>query len=131
MKKDIIITNNPYVYDKFKDEFEIDYSEDYTYMNVLEIVREKVHEGHKLTTHPLSGSVKPNETPYKTIMVSSGTGQLDYDGVEIIEESILTVKKFYNNKMTPLWTERVLDDFRVIDLSLIEHVIKKTEYYSY
>lgn len=131
MKKDIIITNNPYVYEKFKDEFEIDYSEDYTYMNVLEIVREKVHEGYKLTTHPLSGSVKPNETPYKTIMISSKKGDLDFDGLEIIEESILTVKKFYNNQMTPLWTETVLDDFRVIDLSLIEHVIKKTEYYSY
>lgn len=132
MKKDIIVTNNPYVYEKFKDQFEMDYSEDYTYMNVLEKVREKVHQGHKLTTHPLSGSVKPNETPYKTIMISSGKkDELDVDGVSIIEESILTVKKFYNNKMTPLWTERVLDDFRVIDLSLIEHVIKKTEYYSY
>lgn len=129
MKKDIIITNNPYVYDKYKDQYDIDYKEEYTYMNVLEKVREKVHEGHELKSHPLSGSVKPNETPYKTILISNSTSSLDESGLEIIEESIITVRKFYNNEKTPIWTESVLDDFRVIDLSLIQNVLDKIEFY--
>ena len=66
----IIITNNKYVHDKFKDKIEIIFKEDATYLEILEFVRDKVHEGHKLMTHPLSGSIKPNETPYKTIMIS-------------------------------------------------------------
>ncbi|MBU5438442.1 GrdX family protein [Tissierella sp. MSJ-40] len=121
----IIITNNKYVYDKFKDKIEIIFKEDATYLEILEFVRDKVHEGHKLMTHPLSGSIKPNETPYKTIMISKEKGSLDYDGTKIIEESIATAKKFISNKPTPNWVERVLDDFRVIDLSLIENVIEK------
>ena len=125
---DIIVTNNRYVYEKYKDNFKIKFDENFTYLDVMEYVRNKVHEGYKLTTHPLSGSVKPNETPYKTIMISNKKGNLDYDSLAIIEDSIATAKKFMNNKPTPNWTESVLDDFRVIDLSLIENVINKMTY---
>lgn len=121
----IIITNNPYVYEKYKDRFEMNYKEDFNYLQILDFLRDKIHEGHKLLTHPLSGSIKPNETPYKTIMISKEKGSLDSDGLMIVEESIATAKKFMTNKPTPDWVERVLDDFRVIDLSLIENVIDK------
>lgn len=118
----ILITNNKYVFDKYKD-ISI-YYEDATYMDILKITRDKIHAGHQLLTHPLSGSIKPNETPYKTIMISEKKDDLDMEGLNIIEESIATAKKFQENKSTPNWTERILDDFRVIDLSLIENVLK-------
>ncbi len=121
----IIITNNPYVQEKYKDKMEIIYKEDYNYIEILEFLRDKIHEGHQLLTHPLSGSIKPNETPYKTIMISKEKGNLDQQGILIVEESIATAKKFQLNKPTPDWVESVLDDFRVIDLSLIENVIDK------
>ncbi|CAK7074187.1 GrdX protein [Tissierella sp. P1] len=121
----IIVTNNPYVYEKYKDKMEMLYKEDCNYIQILEFLRDKIHEGHQLLTHPLSGSIKPNETPYKTIMISKEKGSLDQQGILIVEESIETAKKFQSNKPTPDWTERVLDDFRVIDLSLIENVIDK------
>ena len=124
MKK-ILVTNNKLVYDKFKDTIDIEYLEDNKYLEVLDFVRNKIHKGHKLLTHPLSGSVKPNETPYKSIIISKQIEDLDAEGLAIIEESILTAKKFMDNKKTPNWTERVLDDFRVIDLSLMENVIEK------
>lgn len=121
----ILITNNPYVYEKYKGDMDLIFKEDLNYIEILEFVRDKIHGGHSLLTHPLSGSVKPNETPYKTIMISKEKGILDESGLSIAEESILTAKKFLANKPTPDWTESVLDDFRVIDLSLIENVIDK------
>ncbi len=121
----VIITNNPYVNDKYKDEREVMYKEDMDYLELLEFVRTRVHEGYELLTHPLSGSVKPNETPYKSIIMSNKKGNLDESGLSIIEESILTARKFITDKPTPDWTEKVLDDFRVIDLSLMENVIDK------
>ena len=42
-----------------------------------------------------------------------------------IHESILTTRKFLNDKKTPNWTETILDDFRVIDYSLISNVLNK------
>ena len=121
----IIVTNNGYVYDKYKDSREMIYKEDLGYLEILDLIRDKIHDGHELLTHPLSGSIKPNETPYKTIMISKEKGELDQEGLRILEESVLTVKKFISDKPTPNWVERVLDDFRVIDLSLIENVIDK------
>lgn len=121
----IIVTNNMYVYEKYKDNRDTLYKEGFSYLEILEFVRDKIHDGHKLLTHPLSGSIKPNETPYKTIMISKDKGDLDEDGLKILEESVLTVKKFMLDKPTPQWVERVLDDFRVIDLSLIENVIDR------
>lgn len=121
----IIVTNNKYVYDKYKDLIEVDFKENFTYMQILEYVRDKIHQGHQLLTHPLSGSVKPNETPYKTVMISKNKGNLDNNGLLIIEDAIATVKKFLSNRPTPNWPENILDDFRVIDLSLMENVIDK------
>ena len=127
--KNILITNNKSVFEKFDEKMEIIFLEGSNYTEILHFVRDKVHEGHKLLTHPLSGSIKPNETPYKSIIISKKVGELDTDGLMIIEESILTAKKFMDNKPTPDWTERVLDDFRVIDLSLMENVIEKLGHY--
>lgn len=120
---EIIITNNKEVYNKFNKKENIIYKEDFSYMEILELVRYKIHKGHQLLTHPLSGSIKPNETPYKSIIISEKTSTLDTDSLKIIEESILTARKFLENKSTPNWTERILDDFRTIDLSLIESTI--------
>lgn len=122
----ILITNNRYVFNKYKDNYSILYNEDFTYMDILKLTRDKIHKGHLLLTHPLSGSIKPNETPYKTIIISKGKGNIDSNSLNIIEESILTTRKFLENKVTPKWSERVLDDFRVIDLSLIENSIENS-----
>lgn len=124
MKK-LLVTNNEMVNEKFKDILEVSFLQGYDYLQVLEWVRDRVHEGHKLLTHPLSGSIKPNETPYKSIMISKDVFELDTDGLLIIEEAIGAAKKFVSIKPTPNWKERVLDDFRVIDLSLMENVIEK------
>ncbi|MGM0396645.1 MAG: GrdX family protein [Bacillota bacterium] len=123
--KNILVTNNPDVRDRFKDKFDVHFLEGKGYIEVLLYTRDRIHNGHELMTHPLSGSVKPNETPYKSIMVSSRKGSLDASGLAIIEDSIATARKFVTNRSTPDWPEGVLEDFRVIDLSLMENVIEK------
>ncbi len=124
MKK-ILVTNNEYVYEKYKDTQEVVFLEGQKYLDVLEYVRLKLHAGHKLLSHPLSGSIKPNETPYKSIIISKEKYELDIQGTLILEEAIGTAIKFQEIKATPNWKESILDDFRVIDLSLMENVIDR------
>ena len=76
----IIITNNPRVQREYGDKYCIAYQE-CSFDEILYTVRDKVHKGHKLLTHPLSGSVKPNETPYKSIMISVDRGPMDNDSL--------------------------------------------------
>ncbi|WP_129596181.1 GrdX family protein [Anaerophilus nitritogenes] len=122
--KNTIITNNPKVFEGKQDKTDIIYLKDDSYLSVLLLARDKIHKGHKLLTHPLSGSVKPNETPYKSIIVTEKKKEVDIDSIRIIEESIQTVKKFLSTKKTPLWTDKILKDFQLIDYCLIQSAIE-------
>ena len=118
----IIITNNQYVADKFKDTFNVEYFDNKDYMEILMYVRDKIHNGHELLTHPLSGSIKPNETPYKSIIISDNKGRLNYDSVSIIENSILSFEKFNLHKIKNI-TDRMKEDFKLIDLTVLESAL--------
>lgn len=124
LNRSIIITNNPLVNEKYNNICSVEFYE-VDYLGILKNVRDYIHRGHILLTHPLSGSVKPNETPYKTIIVKKDRESLDFKSLKIIEDSIATTKKFLENEKTPCWNERILKDFQVIDLSLIENAIDK------
>lgn len=50
---------------------------------------------------------------------------MDIDGTLLIESAIDTMNKFQNNERTPNWTEKVLDDFRVIDLDIMVCTIER------
>lgn len=93
-------------------------------MDVLTSVRDLIHKGHILLTHPLMGSIKPNETPYKTVVVSVRTQEeIDFNSLMLIENSIETSRKFLINKPIRKWSESVLEDFRVIDFDLIKNAL--------
>lgn len=120
--KVIILTNNPKILEGHFDKAKIEILYDkISFMAVLLKARDMIHRGHKLLTHPLSGSVKPNETPYKSIMLSKkSTSQVDFDSLKIIEQSIETTDKFLRISNTPSWAEKILEDFSVIDDTLIK-----------
>ena len=115
-----IITNNPMVKERLGDEFHVDY-EELSYEGTLAKVRDKVHEGYQLLSHPLSGSVKPNETPYKSIMISEKKDKVDAQSVEIIQNAIMSCGKFQfkSDKYKP----EVYEDFQVIDYTLISSAL--------
>ena len=122
MKK-IIITNNDKVNNDYGSIMNVLYLEDASYLDILKIIRDKVHEGYRLLTHPLSGSVKPNETPFKSAAISVEKSSLDMQSLEIIEDCLRVAERFIAEKKPPVWTESVLDDFRLIDYGLIKGAI--------
>ena len=115
-----IVTNNLKVRETFI-KYDVIWVEG-SYRDVLVTVRDKVHQNYKLLTHPLSGSVKPNETPYKSIAIEAGDS-LDIDALMMIENALERHDLLQADKATPNWGERVLDDFRVIDHDLFRNAI--------
>jgi hypothetical protein len=98
------------------------------YYDVLIEVRNLVHQGYELITHPLMGSVKPNETPYRSIMLKKGI-ITDTQSVEIIENSIQTYEKFEKMKPSPKWSQSILEDFQFVDLRLFESSLDSINLY--
>lgn len=119
----MIITNNDWVYEKFKDKYNVLFIQG-SYRDVLVRARDKIQEGHELMTHPLSSSLKPNETPYKSVIISENKGTLNFDSVYIIENSIMTYDKFNKDKLKNL-TDKIIEDFKLIDLTVLESALDK------
>jgi len=119
--KFLLITNNPLVeknYDNFTDKV------DGGLFEVLIRVRDYIHKGHSLLMHPLPGSIKPNETPYRSLLITkvSLTEKLDFKSLELIENALVTYKKF--NCIDSQYTEKVLEDYQNIDLELIRSAME-------
>lgn len=120
----MIITNNDKVYEKLKDDYKIYYKE-CSFRDILLYVRDRVHEGYVILTHPLSSSIKPNETPYKSILISDYKKSLDYKSLIIIENAIMTYDKFKKDQdYTIKLTDKIVDDFKFVDLSIIESALR-------
>lgn len=118
-----IVTNNPMSKEKFQEKFKVEFI-DVPQLDILKKVRNYIHKGNRILTHPLMGSVKPNETPYRTVCVSMEiVNGVDLQSLEIIENAIVTTEKFLRDFNTPKWGEKILTDFQVIDSDLIDHAI--------
>lgn len=127
-----LITNNPLAKEYFSDKDNIELKEKvdlifidaFGYMDVLVKARDMIHRGYELVTHPLSGSIKPNETPYKSVALKKESG-VAVDSREMIEQAILTYKKFEKDKAVPQWIDRVKEDFMVVDFDLIKNALRR------
>lgn len=118
-----IVTNNPMSKEKFEKKYRVEFI-DAPQLDILKKVRDYIHKGNRLLTHPLMGSVKPNETPYRTVCVSiEVVNGVDLQSLEIIENSLATTEKFLKDFNTPQWSEKILADFQLIDSDLIDHAI--------
>jgi len=117
-----IVTNNPLVKEKLDKDHKVEFI-DTTYRQLLVKIRDQVHIGYKLYSHPLSGSVKPNETPYKSVIVSLESGTVDFDSVQLIENSIITCDKF--KVKYPSMSEKMKNDFQLIDLMLMKGALSQ------
>ena len=120
MNKDVVIvTNNPLVLKEMEHRHSIIYKET-TFDGILEQIRDLIHKGYRLLTHPLSGSVKPGETPYKSVLMSRGE-RLDMTSLTLIEDAIRTGRKFEDK--SEKYSGKTLDDLKLIDMDLLKGAI--------
>ena len=119
MVKVKIITNNPLVDIKYFQTAEfLDSGAD----GVLLRARDYIHLGARLLSHPLSGCVLLGVSPYKSLVILEAEKNLpaavDIMSLGLIENAIKLMKRtpvdFKGND------EKILEDFRVIDLDLLD-----------
>ncbi len=98
MSQCVIITNNDKVYQKHNDVMEVLFLEDGSYPDVMEKTRDLVPRGAKLLSHPMAGSMKPNQTPFRSVLLEGKShdetpgeepaSRLDLESLRLIENSI-------------------------------------------
>jgi len=122
-----ICTNNPLVEAKYP---EIACVYDSGPEGVLIAARDMIHNGAKLISHPLSGGVLPGFCPYKSLVVSNNGetdgNNIDFASLGLIEESIRVLVEA--PKGFPGYDENTLEDFRVLDLDMIQSALASLGY---
>ncbi len=120
----LCITNNPLVFEtgirniRFQD------------VSVLELFYSAMHEieaGARLLSHPLYGSIRPDITPYKSVLLESETGEVDPESIDLIMKAIRYAEDLYSVRETPLyrlWGETAKKDFQEIDYSIVERALE-------
>lgn len=125
--KQLIISNNPKVkseVETLKFEGVLEFSEERSYMEVLYKVRDLIHLGHTLMTHPLSGSIKPSETPYKSIVLSDKPGKFDMLSMDVIGDSIAMAEHMIESSRKRVYNDRIRADFQLVDYTLLKNSLE-------
>lgn len=134
-RKFIVVTNNPMAEAELAADYTVIFRE-LPFKEFLEFLKEKVCEGYPLLTHPLSGSVKPGETPYKSVLMGSkpldtcnGCGCENCEELafsdKLLSNALTAYEKF---KLRPdRFASDVLSDLQLIDLTLIKSAIDSAE----
>jgi hypothetical protein len=104
----LIVTNNPRVSDRFENVLFIEG----TYEDVLIRVRDLVHQGHELISHPVGASIRMIFSPYRSVVIGSKNERLNQFHVATIEWSIIN----YRN----LTEGRKIDNINAGDYALID-----------
>lgn len=122
----LLVTNNGKALEAYgaHSEIDVDYREERSYLDVLIRARDLVHKGWHLMSHPQASNLKPNQSPYKTVLLSNGREiQAFAEDVEMIEAGIAAFHKFTGGMIPPKWSQKALRDFQTIDLSVVESAL--------
>ena len=124
LKEATIITNNNYVFDKYKNDTNVILGDNYE--DVLIKTRDLVYDKHVLLTHPQASSLKPNQTPYRSVIVYPKGEEDNTDSIMMIDKCIQVYREWQEISPSPKsYAPKVEHDFKTIDLSVIENVIPR------
>ena len=120
----IIITNNPKVYNFYKETDEIIFLKGKTLLELLEEINNYVIKGHKILSDPIVSHIESSSNPFKTILISKYPAENNMSSLDIIGGVLQIAEKL--PAPLPLSTEEsILEEFRFIDLNLIINSIKE------
>lgn len=124
IEKAILITNNDRVYEKYKETLNVILLN--TYEEVLMKVRDMVYDRHTLLTHPQASSLKPNQTPYRSVVIYPKGEEDNIKDILLIEKCIETFRQWQEIALTPNeYADKIADDFKTIDLSVVDNIIPR------
>lgn len=125
-EKVILVTNNDRVYKKYKNEMQVILVD--SYEQVLIKVRDMVYDKHVLLTHPQASSLKPNQTPYRSVMVYPKGNEDNMKDIMLIEKCLEVYQQWQEIAPSPAkYSDKVAYDFKTIDLSIVDNVMPRID----
>lgn len=118
---DLIVTNNPMAAERFAGRGRVCFYPEESYRDILRRVRDLVYVGHRLRNHPLYGSLRPHETPYRTVVLSEEAMAPDGEECTILSDA-LTLTAGFTLPDVQAMDRDILRDYQYIDCDLVSAV---------
>lgn len=87
--------------------------------DVLIDVRNSIHLGSHLLTHPLCGNLKPSQQPFRSVLLEEKKGSVDFPSLSLIEEAIAVYRSAGSLAATQNYEKVTLNDYAFIDFELM------------
>ena len=98
------------------------------YEAVMIKVRDLVYDRHILLTHPQASSLKPNQTPYRSIAVYPKGNEDNMKDIMLIEKCLEVYYQWQEIAPSPAkYSDKVAYDFKTIDLSIVDNVMPRID----
>ena len=123
----IIITNNPKVYNFYHETDEIIFLQNRSLLEILEEVYGYILKGHKLLSDPILYNIENSDNPFKTIIVSKYPAENNLSSLDIIGGVLHIAEKLPKPICINSTNEKLLEEFRFVDLTLIINSIKELD----
>ena len=95
-----------------------------TFEDVLVKVRDLVHQGVELISHPIGASIRMLFSPYRSIIVGEKNPKINSYHVETIESSIVNYRNVNKGRKTDI---KNADDYALVDVELLKASLKAFE----
>lgn len=113
----VIITNNPLVNNiPNASVARIDGS----CLDVFAQVLNCLAQGHRLISHPLAGSIKPNQNPFKSVLISLQTGTVNRQEVAAVHRALCMAEDM---AVDPYRYREAAGDLQMIDKEILEQAL--------
>ena len=96
-------------------------------LSLFRLIQPEIDKGYALLSHPLTGSIRPDITPYKTVLLSAQKAKADQQSLQLIDRAIRYAEDLYSLREKPLylmWDDQAKKDFQYVDLSIIRQAME-------
>ncbi len=114
-----IITNNTFLFEKIHECGEF---VDGSSLDVLIRVRDFVHTGSVILTHPLCGNLRPNHQPFRSVIIDEKKGSVDLGSLSLIEEA---VSVYQSSKIV---TQKEIDELTLKDYAYVDFQLMRESF---
>lgn len=123
MQKRVVVTNNSNLFRSVKSGRLIEGSS----LDVLINVRDAVHLGGRLLTHPLCGNLRPYQQPFRSILIEEKPGGLvDLESLSAIEEAVLVYRSCSDRLLLPeTLPPATREDYAFVDFELMRESLEQ------
>ena len=96
-------------------------------LDVLIAVRDLVHRGALLLTHPLCGNLRPYQQPFRSILIEERPGELvDLESLSLIEDAVAVYKACESRMLLPEKLDSdTRADYAFIDAELMKESLER------